>query len=84
VTTAQPSLNPAQRKAWFFWLVVCACGLLSFAAIGDRLLSDPECERHVGDFDNSSFNSDFDTSGLECPVTRSADSPTYRVRIPGT
>lgn len=75
-------LTLSQRKTWRFWLIVCVCGLLSFAAIGDRLLSDPKCERHAGDFD-SNFNSDFDTDGLDCPMTRSADSPTYRVPIPG-
>jgi hypothetical protein len=45
-------------------------------------LSHAWCKLHHGSFD-SSFDSDFDTSGLDCPVSRNADSPTYRVPISG-
>jgi hypothetical protein len=69
-------------KTWSWWMLLGALGLIILAAvIGDHLFSDPRCKLHQGKF-NSPFGFQFDTNGLDCPLTRSADSPTYRVPIP--
>ena len=75
-------LAERRAKTWSWWMLLGAIGLIGLAAIiGDHLFSDPRCKVHQGTF-SSSFGFQFDTNGLDCPLTRDAASPTYRVPVP--